>query len=64
MGKLKVVTFRTNPTLWRKFGEVIEGLKKAGLLKSNESKATILNLFMDSYIENNKPLTATQSEEM
>jgi len=64
MGKLKVVTFRTDPALWRKFGEAIEALKKEGILKPNESKATILNLFMDSYIENNKGLTATQSEEM
>jgi len=54
MTTLKVVTFKTNPALWKDYGELVEALKEFGALKPEESRATLINDYITCFIIENK----------
>ena len=57
MSKLEVRTFKVNPELWEAYGKVVEKLKELGILKSEESRGTLIASFIACYVvENNKRL--------
>jgi len=54
MSKFNVVTFKAKPALWKDYGELVEALKELGVLKTEESRATLINDFITCFVIENK----------
>jgi len=48
--KLIPIAIKFTPTLWKKYGDLVERLKRAGLLEKSESRSSLIKDYIAMFI--------------